>query len=83
MPTRLRSRVSAIEEKVAGGSLDNAVRLFFVKGNPTDGAEALLRANGRDLRGPHKIIAFVTWADGVPIPSPLVNLTDRFERGAA
>jgi hypothetical protein len=24
---------------------------------------------------PHKIIAFVTWADGAPIPTPLVDVT--------
>jgi hypothetical protein len=60
MTTRLKSRVSAVEEKVAGGGPNNAIRLYFVRGYPTDGAEDLLRANGRDLSVPHRIVAFVT-----------------------
>ena len=59
MPTRLQNRVSAVEEKVAGSSPKNAIRLYFVEGYPTDGAEDLLRANGRDLSVPHRIIAFI------------------------
>ena len=39
MTTRLRSRVSAVEDKVAGRDPKNASRLYFVKGYPTDGAE--------------------------------------------
>ena len=44
MPSRLQSRVSAAEEKVAGGGPDDIIRLYFVQGYPTDGAEDLLRA---------------------------------------
>ena len=44
MTTRLRSRVSAVEEKVACSGPNNAIRLYFVEGYPTDGAEDLLRA---------------------------------------
>jgi len=62
--TRLRSRVSAIEEKVARSGGNNAIRLYFVQGYPTDGAEDLLRANGRDLSVPHRIIAFIPAGDG-------------------
>ena len=51
---------------------NNAIRLYFVEGYPTDGAEDLLRANGRDLSVPYRIVTFVTWADGAPIPTPLV-----------
>jgi hypothetical protein len=39
MTTRLRSRVSAVEEKVAGSGPNTAIRLYFVEGYPTDGAE--------------------------------------------
>ena len=63
MTTRLRSRVSAVEEKVAGSGPKNAIRLYFVEGYPTDGAEDLLRANGRDLSVPHRIIAFISAAN--------------------
>jgi hypothetical protein len=83
MTTRLRSRVSAVEEKVADGGPDDIIRLYFVQGYPTDGAEELLRGNGRDLSVPHRIVEFVTWADGAPGISPLVDVTDRFRRGAA
>jgi hypothetical protein len=83
VPTRLQNRVSAVEEKVAGSGPNNAIRLYFVEGYPTDGAEDLLRANGRDLSVPHRIVEFVTWADGAPVPTPLVDVTDRFQRGAA
>jgi precorrin-4 methylase len=75
MTTRLKARVSAAEEKLAGGGPNNAIRVYFVKGHPTHRAEELLRANGRDLSVPHKIIAFVTWADGAPILTPLVDVT--------
>jgi len=38
------------------------MQLYFVRGNPKDGeAEELLRANGRDLSKPHKII-LLCWA---------------------
>ena len=47
MPTRLRSRVSAVEEKVARSVRKNAIRLYFVEGYPTDGAEDLLRETKR------------------------------------
>jgi precorrin-4 methylase len=80
MTTRLKARVSAAEEKLAGGGPNNAIRVYFVKGHPTHRAEELLRANGRDLSVPHKIVAFVTWADGAPVPTPLVDVTDRFGR---
>jgi hypothetical protein len=83
MTTRLRSRVSAVEEKVASMDPQNAIRFYFVKGYPTDGAEDLLRANGRDLSVPHRILEFVTWADGAAVPTPLVDVTDRFERRTA
>ena len=78
MTTRLRSRVSAVEEKVAGSGPKNAIRLYFVEGYPTDGVEDLLRANGRDLSVPHRI---VTFADGAHVVSPLVDMTDRFQPG--
>ena len=81
MPTRLRSRVSAVEEKVARSVRKNAIRLYFVEGYPTDGAEDLLRANGRDLSVPHAIVAFIPTADAAPVVSPLIDLTDRFQRG--
>ena len=81
MTTRLRSRVSAVEEKVAGSGPNNAIRLYFVEGYPTDGAEDLLRANGRDLSVPHRIVAFIPTADAAPVASPLIDLTDRFQRG--
>ena len=81
MPTRLRSRVSAVEEKVARSVRKNAIRLYFVEGYPTDGAEDLLRANGRDLSVPHAIVAFIPAADAAPVASPLIDLTDRFQRG--
>ena len=81
MTTRLNARLSAAEEKVAGSGPNNAIGVYFVKGHPTDGAEELLRANGRDLSVPHRIVAFVTWADGAPNPTPLVDVTDRFQRG--
>ena len=45
------------------------------------GAEDLLRANGRDLSVPHRIVTFVTWADGAHVVSPLVDMTDRFQPG--
>ena len=48
-----------------------------MKGYPTDGAEDLLRANGRDLSVPHRIVAFITWADGAHVFSPLVDITDK------
>jgi hypothetical protein len=80
--TRLRSRVSAIEEKVARSGGNNAIRLYFVQGYPTDGAEDLLRANGRDLSVPHRIIAFIPAANGAPVMSPLVDVTDRYQRGS-
>ena len=80
MPTRLQNRVSAVEEKVAGSGPNNAIRLYFVEGYPTDGAEDLLRANGRDLSVPHRIVAFVTWADGAHVFSPLVDITDKLHR---
>ena len=83
MTTRLKSRVSAAEEKLAGGGPNNAIRLYFVEGHPTDGAEDLLRANGRDLSVPYRVVTFVTWADGAPIPTPLVDVSDSFPRGAA
>ena len=83
MTTRLRSRVSAVEEKVAGSGPKNAIRLYFVEGYPTDGAEDLLRANGRDLSVPHRIIAFISAANGAPVMSPLVDVTDRYQRGIA
>jgi hypothetical protein len=80
VPTRLQNRVSAVEEKVAGSGPNNAIRLYFVEGYPTDGAEDLLRANGRDLSVPHRIVAFVTWADGAHVFSPLVDITDKLHR---
>ena len=83
MTTRLRSRVSAVEEKVARSGRNNAIRLYFVKGYPTDGAEDLLRANGRDLSVAHTIVEFVTWADGAHVISPLVDITDEFQRRLA
>jgi hypothetical protein len=42
MTTRLRSRVSAVEEKVACSGPNNAISLYLVKGYPTDGAEDLI-----------------------------------------
>jgi hypothetical protein len=78
--------VSALcRPKAAQDSLEsnNAIRFYFVKGYPTDGAEDLLLANGRDLSVPHSIVAFVTWADGAHVISPLVDVTDRFQRGIA
>ena len=83
MPTRLQNRVSAVEEKVAGSGPNNAIRLYFVEGYPTDGAEDLLRANGRDLSVSHRIIAFISAANGAPVMSPLVDVTDRYQRGIA
>ena len=53
-----------------------------MKGYPTDGAEDLLRANGRDLSVPHRIVAFITWADGAHVFSPLVDITDKLQRSA-
>ena len=81
--TRLRSRVSAIEEKVARSGRNDAIRLYFVQGYPTDGAEDLLRANGRDLSVPYRIVCFVPATNSKPVPTPLVDVTDRFHRGAA
>ena len=78
MTTRLMSRVSAVEEKVAGSGPKNAIRLYFVERYPTDGAEDLLRANGRDLSVPHRIVAFIPTADSAPVASPLIDLTDGF-----
>src|ERR1044072_2866914 len=52
--TRLKARVSAAEEKVVGRSPNDAIRLYFVESRPTDGAEDLLRANGRDLFVTHR-----------------------------
>jgi len=83
VPTRLQNRVSAVEEKVAGSGPNNAIRLYFVEGYPTDGAEDLLRANGRDLSVPHRIVCFVPASNAKPLPTPLVDVTDRFHRGAA
>ena len=77
MTTRLRSRVSAVEEKVAWQRPSNAIRLYFAEGYPTDGAEDLLRANGRHLSVPHRIVAFVH------VFSPLVDITDNLPRMAA
>jgi len=77
VPTRLQNRISAVEEKVAGSGPNNAIRLYFVEGYPTDGAEDLLRANGV----PHRIVAFIPTADAAPVASPLIDLTDRFQRG--
>ena len=82
MTTRLRSRVSAVEGKVAGSDSKNAIRLYFVEGYPTDGAADLLRANGRDLSVPHRIVAFVTWEYGAHVFSPLVDITDKLQRSA-
>ena len=73
--TRLRSRVSAVEEKVVGSCPNNAIKLYFMKGYPTDGAEDLLRANGPTWSVPHRIAVFVTWADGAHVVSPLVDMT--------
>jgi hypothetical protein len=54
------------------------MQLYFVRGNPKDGeAEELLRANGRDLSKPHKIIAFVLGKDGAPAVQPLIDITDE------
>jgi len=82
VPTRLQNRVSAVEEKVAGSGPNNAIRLYFVEGYPTDGAEELLRSNGRDLSVPHRIVAFITWAGGTHVFSPLVDITDKLQRSA-
>jgi hypothetical protein len=81
MTTRLRSRVSAVEEKVASRDPQHAIRLSFVEGYPAEGAEALLAAKGRDLSVPHRIVAFVTWADGAAVPTPLVDVTDILSGG--
>jgi hypothetical protein len=83
MTTRLKARLSAAEEKLAVSGPNNAMRLYFVEGHPTEGAEDLLRANGRDLSVHHKIIIFVPAKDGAPLARPLVDVTDKFRRGAA
>ena len=84
MTSRFETRLSAAEEKAAGGNSDNAVQLFFVSGNPKDGeAEELLRGNGRDLSKPHKIIAFILGKDDGPSSEPLIDITDEIRRGAA
>ena len=46
---------------------------------PMDGAEDF----GRDLSVPYRIVAFVTWADGAPVISPLVDVTDKFSGASA
>jgi len=76
MTNRLENRLSTVEGKIAGSDPDNAVRLYFVKGYPTEGAGELLRAHGRDLSRPHAIVAFVT----KPIVTPLVDITDEMQR---
>jgi hypothetical protein len=77
MTTRFKARLCAAEEKVSGAGQSKAERLYFVKGYPTDGAEALLKANGRDLSVPHRIVAFIPTADSKPVARPLVDITDE------
>jgi hypothetical protein len=80
MTSRFSARLSAAEEKIGGG-LSHPERLYFIKGYPADGAEALLRTNGRDLTKPHRIVAFIPVADAKPVAAPLVEITDELGRG--
>ena len=78
--TRLRSRVSAVEEKVVGSCPNNAIKLYFMKGYPTDGAEDLLRANGQPVL--FRIQSWYSSRGGrTHVVSPLVDMTRQLRPG--